>query len=127
MNTGKAVQQGIHSAELLICGCRVDPRTGTAYALCASHRQSAPTEVSIPKKDGLRALCPTCASQRIFAVGINAAGVNLFCCDCNSLFAASQIVGYGQSDDSVARRCDCGVVHDGLMATCFRCTQQEVV
>lgn len=85
------------------------------------------TQTTIPKRDGQYPLCPTCFSPRIFAVGTNTAGMNIVCRDCESLFAASQITGYGLSDDGGPRKCACGVVHYGLTTTCFRCTQQEVV
>ena len=100
---------------MYICGMNTD---STIPSFSAS---------SVLKKRGLAALCPTCLSYRIVAIGENAAGLNFVCQDCGSFFSASQIMAYGHSDDSVPRKCDCGVVHDGLTATCFRCAQQEVV
>ena len=133
MNTATAPQPNIHAAELLVCGCRVDVHTGAVFSTCPRHTCSAVVRfkelpehalevMPITKNaEGLRALCPCCSSPRIVA-----RTDYLECKDCGAQFQPSEIIGYGLCDDGGPRRCDCGVVHDGLADTCFRCTQQEV-
>ena len=120
MNTATTTSTAIHRSELARCGCRVDTQTGARFTTCPAH-SNLPAVDPLAKKGVLRPLCPVCSSQHLKPIGIN-----ILCRDCDALFAAADITSYGLSDDGGPRKCDCGVVHYGLTATCFRCTQQEV-
>lgn len=105
----------IHKAELLACGCRVDPITGAALIVCAQHAipfvdlpeyalERAPTSSRV----GLKPLCPFCASQHIIVmqqfVG-SLAGIIFDCKDCGCRFKPSEINGYAMSVDSKPTTC----------------------
>ena len=117
MNTATTVSAAIHRAELLRCGCRVDVQTGARFITCSSHANT-PAADPLAKRDGMRPLCPVCSSQRI-----QPAGINILCRDCDALFAASDITGYGLSDDGEARQCHlCNTTYHGA----HDCSRPEV-
>ncbi len=121
MNTATATQPTIHKAELLVCGCRVDPATGTAFSTCPRHTCSPIVKFSelpehalelipIPKHaEGMKALCPVCSSPRIVAHSDC-----IECRDCGAQFLPGEIIGYGLSDDGGPRQCHlCNTIHYG--------------
>jgi len=108
-----------HKAELLYCGCRVIPATGETVTTCARHTCSPvvrhvelPTD---PSGQGLRPLCPECASPHIRPVSDY-----LVCDECKTEFSAEEIVGFGLSVDSKPRQCPhCNTITYG-QCTCWQ-------
>ena len=111
--------KSIHAAERLLCGCYADTNSGARFITCPAH-SNLPAVDPLAKRDGMRPLCVCCASQRI-----QPAGINLLCLDCDALFAAADITGYGLSDDGGPRKCACGAVHYGRTDTCELCSRTE--
>ena len=114
----------IYRSELLHCGCRVDPATGTHFVVCEEHSRNYPevtmmTIVSdaLPNRDGLKPLCPECGSLRLVP-----AKDGVDCLACNANFAAEDIVSYGLSVDSKPRYCpNCNSLHYGQGEICSIC------
>lgn len=130
--TSSHAAPGIHAAELLRCGCRVNTKTGETYTLCPRHTCSSvarfrelPESLAVnrlPKKEGMNPLCPFCSSQRIHPTN---EGAGCLCDDCGYEFAVSEINGYALSVDSKPRVCPtCNAIHYGA---CSCAQQQEVV
>ena len=120
-------QSSIHKAELLACGCRVDPITGAAFVVCAQHAIPFPAKTDIDivvlraPTGALKPLCPFCASQHIVApqqVVESPASIILDCKDCGCRFKSSEITGYAMSLDSKPTTCpQCNAVVYGA-CTC---------
>ena len=93
-------QPNIHKAELLACGCRVDPITGAAFIVCAQHAIPFADLPEQTSKRGLKPLCPFCASQQL-----RPEADAFTCLACGEEFAFTQIAGFGLSVDSKPTQC----------------------
>jgi hypothetical protein len=111
MNT---VTTTIHRAELLQCGCRVCPDSGAVFTTCPRHTCSpvvsfkelpehGQTFVALPKHpEGLKPLCPECASPRIRP---DTDKITCLEIECGAEFMPSDVSGFALSVDSKPRQC----------------------
>ena len=90
----------VHSGELTICGCRVDPQTSVIFTKCARHAcdnailyTELPVEgiepLPVHKAQPSIPLCPGCGSVRI-KVGK--------CLECGEEFEPSEVVGVSEPE-----------------------------
>ena len=105
-------QSSIHKAELLACGCRVDPITGAAFIVCSQHAvpfvdlpEHALERAPISSRGGLKPLCPFCASHFLAQVTTASPKGVLHCMACGENCTADQIVSFGMSVDSKPTTC----------------------
>jgi len=72
-----ALRVTAHCAELLTCGCRVDPQTGDVFTACARHAcHPVMADAELPR-------CPFCASRNLTT---STAGLHLVCNACGCRF-----------------------------------------